>query len=175
MTLSRLSPSKSKKEFLEHMRLCEDNSQDRRVYRDMMDEAAAARERMCVFENLTPQAQSTPGLKPPFSSNMIMETAQYKAVCEIYALSSPTTREQYAKGNFQDGSQWDNWVIRWCLWHVFRYRDERNRNRSHRGSGYYPTNAGLQDVSHAPPQFLGGSDPTSPRTSMYDPIRELYR
>jgi hypothetical protein len=23
----------------------------------------------------------------------------------------------------------ENWVIRWMLWHVFRYRDSRNKNR----------------------------------------------
>lgn len=34
--IPRLSPSRSKKEFLEHMGISEDNERDKRLYRDMM-------------------------------------------------------------------------------------------------------------------------------------------
>src|SRR4051794_12459744 len=34
--IPRLSPSRSKKEFLEHMGISEENEQDKRLYRDMM-------------------------------------------------------------------------------------------------------------------------------------------
>ena len=48
----------------------------------------------------------------------------------------------YDLGRYWDGSNEDNWIIRWCLWHVFRYRDERNRSRN--------TNNSRQNSSHQP-------------------------
>jgi hypothetical protein len=63
---------------------------------------------------------------------MIKEDIQYREVQYIYNRALPHTKALYDKGNFMDGRNWDNWVIRWCLWHVFRYRDERNRNRGQR-------------------------------------------
>lgn len=32
-------------------------------------------------------------------------------------------------GRDTQGLEEENWVIRWLLWHVFRYRDNRNKNR----------------------------------------------
>ena len=85
-------------------------------------------------ENLTTQARGDVHLTPPYSSAMVTETAIHKEVLRIFRHASPRTRPVYEKGVFQDGSNQDNWVIRWCLWHVFRYRDDRNRNRGHASS-----------------------------------------
>lgn len=60
----------------------------------------------------------------------------------IYRNASPQTRVIYDLGRYWDGSNEDNWIIRWCLWHVFRYRDERNRSRN--------ANSGRQSSSHQP-------------------------
>lgn len=36
----------------------------------------------------------------------------------------------YQLGRDTDGVEEENWIIRWLLWHAFRYRDQRNnRNR----------------------------------------------
>ena len=59
---------------------------------------------------------------------MITETARYREIHSIYCDASPETKWWYDRGVTQD-SGWDNWIIRWCLWHVFRYRDDRNRHR----------------------------------------------
>ncbi|KAF2400749.1 hypothetical protein EJ06DRAFT_462794, partial [Trichodelitschia bisporula] len=73
--------------------------------------------------------RADPLLTPPYSSSMITETARHREVQNIYEHASPETRAIYERGMMQDGANWDNWIIRWCLWHVFRYRDDRNRNR----------------------------------------------
>lgn len=53
----------------------------------------------------------------------------HREVLRIYSLASPTTRPYYQFGQFQDGSNEDNWVIRWMLWNVFRYGMNRKNAR----------------------------------------------
>jgi hypothetical protein len=88
---------------------------------------------------LIPQAR---GFSPPYASNQIQETAKHIEVLNIYHNASPQTRRIYDLGREWNGTTEDNWIIRWCLWHVFRYRDERNRSRNVAGSrktdAYYP-------------------------------------
>ena len=52
----------------------------------------------------------------------------HREVQAIYYLASVHTRQWYDRAICQDGVKWDNWIIRWCLWHAFRYRDSRNTN-----------------------------------------------
>lgn len=79
--------------------------------------------------NLTPQSREDPRVHDgPYSSAMITETARYREIQSIYQAAQPETRWWYDRGVTLD-SGWDNWIIRWCLWHVFRYRDDRNRHR----------------------------------------------
>jgi hypothetical protein len=63
-------------------------------------------------------------------------------VLNIYRNASAHTRRIYDLGREWNGTTEDNWIIRWCLWHVFRYRDERNRSRNvasgRRNGSYYP-------------------------------------
>jgi hypothetical protein len=87
--------------------------------------------------NLTDEAQKDPTLTKPYAVHMLSEEAQYKEVQNIFATASPDTRAVYELGQYNDGlgpfgdrqGLLDNWIIRWCLWHVFRYRDDRNRHR----------------------------------------------
>jgi hypothetical protein len=51
-----------------------------------------------------------------------------REVQTIYYLASLHTRPWYDRAVCQEGVNWDNWIIRWCLWHAFRYRDSRNTN-----------------------------------------------
>ena len=51
-----------------------------------------------------------------------------REVQAIYYLASLHTRQWYDRAVCQEGVNWDNWIIRWCLWHAFRYRDSRNTN-----------------------------------------------
>ena len=59
----------------------------------------------------------------------------------------------YDLGRDTDRVEEENWVIRWMLWHVFRYRDSRNRNR--RTTSPSPTDDGDS-----------GSTPTSENTGV---------
>jgi hypothetical protein len=59
----------------------------------------------------------------------MMETAMHREVLNIWRNAAPDTRRYYDFGSIQDSAVTDNWVIRWCLWHVFRYRDNRNGRR----------------------------------------------
>lgn len=78
--------------------------------------------------NLTPQTQADPRLsKGPFSSSMITESARHREIIDVYKKVSTETKAWYDRAVTHD-STWDNWMVRWCLWHAFRYRDERNRS-----------------------------------------------
>jgi hypothetical protein len=104
----------------------------------LQDEAARGRERTCQDpNNLTPQARASTSLTHPYSSNMITETALHREVLNIYYTASARTKPWYDYGRFWEGTNEENWIIRWCLWHVFRYRDERNRHRGQGGPFYF--------------------------------------
>lgn len=99
--------------------------------------------------NLVPQCRDNPNVQPPYSWDDIMESAKHREVMTIYHSASPLTRAYYDRGRYRDGPNEDNWIIRWCLWHVFRYRDNRNKNRS---SGLSSASAGSPSAMGSPPQ-----------------------
>ena len=93
--------------------------------RSHQEEANAGRDRICRDpKNLNPQKQGTPG---PYSASDVTETAMHAEVQMIYRYASPATKQWYDRGLVQEGPTWDDWIIRWCLWHAFRYRDSRNQ------------------------------------------------
>lgn len=61
--------------------------------------------------------------REPWSSNMFTASAWNRAVAAICGSASARTRPMYAKGSM-DG---ENWVARWALYHILRYRDDRNK------------------------------------------------
>lgn len=75
------------------------------------------------------------GVEPPYSHAHVTETAIHREILRIYHLARPETKTVYALGRDTDRVEEENWVIRWMLWHVFRYRDNRNRNRRAPSSG----------------------------------------
>ena len=48
------------------------------------------------------------------------------AIAAIKAQAGPCARHFYEQGQSQDAKV-HNWVLKWLLWHVCRYRDWRNR------------------------------------------------
>jgi len=67
--------------------------------------------------------------QPPFSNAQVSETATHREILNIYRNARPETKTFYDMGRDTQGLEEENWVIRWLLWHVFRYRDNRNKNR----------------------------------------------
>lgn len=67
--------------------------------------------------------------QPPFSNAQIDRRTIQREIMYIYWHATPETKPFYDIGRNTDGIEGENWVIRWLLWHVFRYRDNRNRSR----------------------------------------------
>ncbi|KAF6221534.1 hypothetical protein HO133_002390 [Letharia lupina] len=61
---------------------------------------------------------------PPFSANQFSEEAFINAVNTIVNNACSQTRSLYDQGAAQGQP---NWVARWVLYHVCRYRDGRNK------------------------------------------------
>ena len=61
---------------------------------------------------------------PPFSANQFSETAFVNAVNTLVSSACSQTRSLYRQGAVHDQP---NWVARWILYHVCRYRDGRNK------------------------------------------------
>ncbi|TLD21708.1 hypothetical protein E2P81_ATG08296 [Venturia nashicola] len=168
-TVPKLSQSKSKAEFFRQLGWKENDEGYTRLYQIMMEEAAAGRARTVQNRgNLTAQSQADPRtVEGPYSSSMITETARHREILSIYSASSPETRVWYDRAVTHDGG-WDNWIIRWCLWHVFRYRDDRNRGHNRRPS---TSDAYSRTQTQGQPY---GQD--SYATGLpYDPIYDQYR
>jgi len=63
----------------------------------------------------------------PFAANHFTEAAWAAAIRTIEENASPQTARLYRRGRMSNGS---NWVIRWVLYHVCRYRDGRNKQKA---------------------------------------------
>ena len=143
-------------------------------------------------ESLAPQFRDDPNVEPPYSNAQISETAIHREILRIYHTARRETRAVYDLGRDTDRIEEENWVIRWMLWHVFRYRDNRNKNRrtvspgdggdsgsapSPEGSGSAP--ASSQSELSAPGVTQGGSSLTPSKDTgtattpsrYWDPVR----
>ena len=80
-------------------------------------------------ESLAPQYRDDPKVEPPYSNAQISESAIHREIIRIYQNARRETKEIYDLGRDTERVEEENWIIRWMLWHVFRYRDNRNRNR----------------------------------------------
>ncbi|KAK8213659.1 hypothetical protein IWZ01DRAFT_539588 [Phyllosticta capitalensis] len=179
MPLPKLAPSKTKGDFFRRLGLREDCPAHKELYELMKEEAAEGRRRTSQDpSNLVPQCRADPTVQPPYSSNQITETAMHREVLNVYQSASERTRPLYDLGHYMDGRNEDNWIIRWLLWHVFRYRDNRNR---YRGSGASSSIAaseadGAGDAGAAQDASADGNhgpEGGSTGTEMYDPVRDL--
>ncbi|KYG48386.1 hypothetical protein M433DRAFT_35274, partial [Acidomyces richmondensis BFW] len=62
------------------------------------------------------------GIEPPYSHAHVTETAIHREIIRIYQLARRETQAVYDLGRDIERVEEENWVIRWMLWHVFRYR-----------------------------------------------------
>ena len=120
----------------------------------LKEEAVEGRRRLTASaDSLAPQFKDDPSVAPPYSNAQISETAIHREILRIYDFARRETKPVYDLGRDIDRVEEENWVIRWMLWHVFRYRDSRNRNR--RTTSPSPTDDGDS-----------GSTPTSENTGV---------
>ena len=106
-------------------------------------------------DSLAPQFRDDPKVEPPYSNAQISETTIHREILRIYSSARRETRAVYDLGRDTDRIEEENWVIRWMLWHVFRYRDSRNRNRrtaSPSDGGDSGSGPGFDGPSKSPPQ-----------------------
>lgn len=87
------------------------------------------RRRMTESQDVLVPSLRNSSVEPPYSNAQISETVTHREILRIYRMARPETRVVYDLGRDTDRVEEENWVIRWMLWHVFRYRDSRNRNR----------------------------------------------
>lgn len=155
------------------------------------DEAIQGRNRMLATPGIL-RDDSDQNAQPPFGNAQINETAIHLEILKIYQLSSPETRIYYDKGRDTEGVEEENWVIRWLLWHVFRYRDNRNKNRRQVSPGARNHSSSERSSSEnhgiaASGELLSSQQPTcpvttidldststagAPKTGFYDPVRD---
>lgn len=121
------------------------------------------RRRMTESQDVLVPSLRNSSVEPPYSNAQISETVTHREILRIYRMARPETRVVYDLGRDTDRVEEENWVIRWMLWHVFRYRDSRNRNRRivspspERGqarpsSSSYASSSGGQVSSHHQPR-----------------------
>ncbi|KAF4552637.1 Hypothetical protein D9617_9g024260 [Elsinoe fawcettii] len=114
--------------------------------------------------SLLPNLANDPNVKPPYSNTQISESAMHQETIYIYRTARPETRIYYERGHYMEGDTEENWIIKWLLWHVFRYRDNRNRGRAMptwitRGS-QAPESPGSGSGGPHTPQSLPGNTPS---------------
>ncbi|EME49029.1 hypothetical protein DOTSEDRAFT_67913 [Dothistroma septosporum NZE10] len=127
-----LAQSESKSKFFERLDLSKDDPADKHLYALMKVEAANGRKRLVESHS---------------SYESINETAMHREILNIYQHACRQTKSTYDQGRDTDGVEEENWIVRWLLWHAFRYRDQRN-NRDRRPFDAGEEGAALQSSSN---------------------------
>lgn len=77
------------------------------------------------------------GVQRPYKWAHLNPTTINSAIAEIWRQGQPWPRRFYDLGRSEDPKVY-NWVLKWLLWHVCRYRDWRNRKgRASNSAGNY--------------------------------------
>ncbi|ORY13053.1 hypothetical protein BCR34DRAFT_481605 [Clohesyomyces aquaticus] len=79
--------------------------------------------------NLIPHLRTDPSIGSPYKWDEISETAKHREILNIVNFADYRTRPYYEMGRYVTGVNEENWVVRWYLWHSFRYRDNRDHGR----------------------------------------------
>lgn len=145
-------------------------------------------------DSLVPSARRDSAIEPPYTFNQMDEKAVQREVLAIYQRARPETKILYNLGRDIYMGQEENWIIRWLLWHVFRYRDDRNSalRRTTRSENSGIESSMRQTAAISPEEATpteqtttnrfsqqltegSGSNSASPVAPWYDPVRGVYR
>lgn len=194
-----LAQSENKSKFLERLGISDHSDEGKRLYAmmkvrvtqcaplsqkliELQEEAIAGRARMSASpQSLIPRLINDPNVKPPYSNTQISEAAMHRETIYIYRTARSETRAIYDRGHYIEGGAEENWIIKWLLWHVFRYRDNRNRGRAGAGSvwierpsrspeslqGMTPSDTGFSGRQLSPASLGGGYSPGSDKSAGY--------
>jgi hypothetical protein len=102
------------------------NMAHRRVYNLMKLEASEGRRRIIATMN----ARKHHTNQTSYTTAQIDEVTMDAEVLRIYRDAQPQTRALYDLAQDTVNPDRPNWIIRWMLWHVFRYRDGRQNTAS---------------------------------------------
>ncbi|OQO11230.1 hypothetical protein B0A48_05486 [Cryoendolithus antarcticus] len=150
-----LAQSESKLRFFERLGMDERNLAHARLYIAMKDEAAEGWKRLQATADTL-----SPGMRED-GSVQHSETATHREILRIYHLARPETKAVYHLGLDETGSvEVENWIIRWMLWHVGRYRNSRSNVRTE-GS---PNESSSSNSGEVPT--------LATTTRYYDPVRD---
>ncbi|KAJ9618672.1 hypothetical protein H2203_008876 [Taxawa tesnikishii (nom. ined.)] len=150
-----LAQSESKQKFLERLNLSADVPEHANLYRLMKEDAGRGCTRINEDRNsLLPELRGNPAIKPPFTNSQVTATAMHRETLRIYREAGAKTKPYYDLGHDRSGLNEENWIIKWLLWHVFRYRDSRNRNRAPAASP-----SPMNGTTSAPARSILGSRP----------------
>lgn len=125
---------------------------------NFQEEASAGRIRIISTPNFL-RNNGVQNAQPPFSNSQVSETAVHREILNIYQCARPETKYFYDKGRDTQGLEEENWVIRWLLWHVFRYRDNRNKNRRQGSPDHRSPSSSENSGSEGPPHGGDGMFP----------------
>ncbi|KXT03880.1 hypothetical protein AC578_8959 [Pseudocercospora eumusae] len=167
--IAPLAQSESKARFFQRLNFSEDDAGHRDLYAAMKREAVEGRKRLIEQD--------------ASDSGSINETAMHSEILQIYQQASPNTKAVYDLGRDTDGPEEENWIVRWLLWHAFRYRDTRN-NRNRRA----PTGTVARGVPSGDDSATPTDSESSPREQSearseretsggryYDPVRSQWQ
>lgn len=66
---------------------------------------------------------------PPYDWNDITEKSKYEAMLILSHSGDDHTSSFWDRADESNSESCPNWIAKWFLYHKFRYRDRRNRNR----------------------------------------------
>ncbi|MCJ1401272.1 hypothetical protein MMC11_004484 [Xylographa trunciseda] len=129
--------SASKEEFLVAIGLNQQDPDDRRKFCAMWAEVTTYW--VSHFETasrtiLKPEYASNLGVQRPYKWAHLNPSIINNAIAEIWRNGQQWPRRFYDQGRSDDAKVY-NWVLKWLLWHVCRYRDWRNRKARTSSSG----------------------------------------
>lgn len=143
-------------------------------------EASEGRKRIiAVLDARATAIGAIPGGKSTsYSTSQVGEEIMDDEVRRIYHTAQPTTRPLYDLAVDPELPDRPNWIIRWMLWHVLRYRDGRQTQKPAGSNDSVGSNDGSPSpTSHvAVPQIMTrGSADDGHYRGYFDPVRGRYR
>nr|POE47087.1 hypothetical protein CFP56_00419 [Quercus suber] len=117
-------------------------------------EAELGCERMAADNNALPLTHGA-RLANPYNPSLANETTKHREILRIYLHATPVTKSIYDLGHDVQSHSTENWIIRWMLWHVCRYKSTQlqYRHTATRG-GTRPARTRSRDATESAKQNI---------------------